>query len=138
MGVSTDGILVFGFLLEEEGELDHLLGLDGDEFDDFVAKEAGSPEYKDDMTDEERSAWYNGLNAAVDACPVEPITHCSYDYPLHIISIRGTENRAARGYPVEVELNDPSPEKIAAAKEWCEKYGIPWQEPKWYLASLWG
>jgi len=66
------------------------------------------------------------------------VTHCSYDYPMHFLALRGTKTRAARGYPQAVTAEAPSPEQIAAMRQFCEQYGIEWHEPAWHIFSLWG
>lgn len=115
MGVSTDGILVFGCDMGEGEDLeeDSPFGL--------LVKEDDDCDLPDDA-------------------PVEVVRHCSYDYPMYILAVRGTKKRASRGYLQEI---DPASfvidgEKIAAAKAFAEARGIEWKDPKWFLCSLWG
>ena len=127
MGVSTDGILVYGIPMEEEfnfmGELytdeyiDHLLGVEECEWD--VRRDARN------------------------ACPVEIVSHCSYDYPMYIVALTGTRIWASRGYPVEVdpEKLNIDPEKIKEYHKFITDKGIPVPEgetPHWVLCSMWG
>lgn len=132
MGVSTDGILVFGIDLGEE-ELEFLHDFEND-FDEFLHSLSGLPDYGEPGHD------YVKDRDFVNSYPVDLVWHCSYQYPMYILAIRGTETTAARGYPQKI---DPSSlvvanEKIEFLKKFCETYGIEWQEPKWYLCSMWG
>lgn len=74
-----------------------------------------------------------------ETCPADMVMHCSYDYPMYILAVRGTETTASRGYPET--LDDALPtvpsEKIDAFKAWCAERGID-GDPKWILCSMWG
>jgi hypothetical protein len=83
--------------------------------------------------------YWEAQRAAEAACPVDIVSHCSGEYPMYIVAIRGTERTANRGSP---EVIDPASlavpaEKIEAAKAWCEAHRIEWQEPHWLLCSMW-
>jgi hypothetical protein len=72
--------------------------------------------------------------------PFDLHTHCHYDYPMYILKIPGYGWRANRGYPTVV---DPSkmvvnPDDIERFKLACEKYNIPYSEPKWIMSSVLG
>lgn len=73
--------------------------------------------------------------------PVDVVLHCSYDYPMYIIAVTGTEHSARRGYPKAI---DPAAlvvtgEQIEAMKKFCGEHGIEIPgEPQWYLSSMWG
>lgn len=125
MGVSTDGILVYGIDLEEEfplawGEYDP----DDDDYEFDI------DEFIDERTGE------------VPA--VEVVWHCSYHYPMYILAIPGTRIRALRGYPESIDSSslEIDPQKIQAFNAWIEKY-IPEDQrpdaaPSWLLCSMWG
>lgn len=127
MGVSTDGILVFGIDLGEE------LPEAFEEFDesdlwwDFTDSISGKKSYED------RSKFREEF-------PVNLTSYCSSEYPMYILAVNGTETVVRRGSTEEIDPNDMkvSDEKIAALKAFCEEYGIEWKEPKWLLASMWG
>lgn len=133
MGQSTDGILVFGIQLPEEEGPVFLEEFDG-QFDDFVDSLNGLPQWG------ERG--YDGKNTMAfrNNYPIDLVLHCSYDYPMYILSVRGTGKSASRGYPKIINPAEltVTPEKISALKNFCEKYNIEWQEPQWYLCSMWG
>lgn len=130
MGVSTDGILVYGIAFEEEEVPDFLEPFDGD-FDDYLGSISGLPQYG------EPGHSFDDHRKFRDACPVDVVTHCSYDYPMYIIAVRGTELRNKRGYVAEVESLAVDEEKFAAFKAWCADRSIE-GEPKWLLCSMWG
>jgi hypothetical protein len=137
MGISSDGLLIYGFDLgiEDEQPFSELLA-DNEEFDDFIANEAGIEGWTENAKDD----YWKRYREAVEACPVELHIHCSYDYPMYVLGVRGANFTAYRGDPTIIEKDafNISEDKIKAAKEWCEKYKIEWQEPKWVLCSLYG
>ena len=134
MGVSTDAIVAFGFNLGEEWP-DGLKINDDDEdstdFEDWIAEHLG-------LGDWQAEGYWERKREAVAAFPVDIITHCSYDYPEYFIAVRGTEQRARRGYPEKLEVPEVGRAKIEAMREFCEKHGIEWEEPSWHIFSLWG
>jgi hypothetical protein len=60
--------------------------------------------------------------------------------PEYYVALKSSILTAHRGYPEEVKSNlwEPSPEAKEKLKKFCEEMKIPWQDPKWYLASYWG
>lgn len=125
MGVSTDGILVFGIDLGEE--LPEFLEEFEDTWWDFTDSISGETDYK------KRSAFR-------DKFPVDLVRYCSYEYPMYILAVNGTETTVSRGYVEEIDPQQLTveAEKIAALKNFCEEYGIEYSEPKWLLCSMWG
>lgn len=146
MGVSTDAILAFGFNLVDEGDdktLAERFGAEdeGDfDFEEWLAERAGAvyPENHSGIDSPEYQAYSQARRAAIAACPVEIILHCSYDYPMYFLALRGSQKRANRGYPQAITTEAPSQERIAAMRALCEQHGIDWQEPSWHIFSLWG
>ena len=133
MGTSTDGILVFGIALEEGTEPGFLEDYDGD-FDEFLNDLSGLPKYSESGHDFAEQQKFR------ENFPVDLTWHCSFEYPMYIVAVRGTKVTAHRGNPVEINPANLaiSDEKKAALKEFCETYGIEWSEPKWWLVSMWG
>jgi len=145
MGVSTDAILAFGFDLgdEEDQSLASRLGAADDEFEDFedwIAVQAGAvyPAGHSGIDSPEYQAYRAKRDAAISACPVEMVMHCSHDYPMHFIAVRGTKSRAWRGSPQAIIAGPVAPELIDAMRAFCEAHGIEWQEPAWHIFSMWG
>lgn len=126
MGVSTDGILVFGIDL-------------GDEIPEFMDGYDDWWHFTDVVAGLE-DAEYKLRNEFRENYAVDLVQHCSYNYPMYILAINGTEHRNSRGYLTEIDPTEMvvSQEKIDKLKTFCEEYGIEWQEPKWYLCSMWG
>lgn len=143
MGVSTDAILAFGFDLGEELP-ESLVGEDGDsggfEFEEWLKTKAGIvyPEGHAGIKSPAYTAYYEAGKALVEACPVDLITHCSYDYPMYFLAVRGTEVKAWRGHPKTVTTGPIKQSQLNAMRKFCDDNGIPWQEPQWHIFSLWG
>jgi hypothetical protein len=133
MGISSDGIVAFGFKLvdEEDGELPPKMTAymeedDEDGFDlyNFIAHETGT-----------QDADYPVQEASRKAFPVDVVMFCSYDYPMYFLAVNGTVAKCSRGYATKF---DPATPDIAALKAFCEKYEIEWQEPAWHVMSMYG
>lgn len=134
MGVSTDAIVAFGFNLGEEWpEALKIAGEDEDstDFEDWIADHLG-------LGDWQQEGYWERKREAVKAFPVDLIMHCSYDYPEYFIAVRGTEQRASRGYPVKLDLHEVDSAKVQALREFCDQHGIEWGEPAWHTFSMWG
>lgn len=151
MSESTDAIIAFGVDMGEdcenwaaaftpEGE-DH--GFDEEYFENWIAEQAGvfepTVEYAKD-----KAAWrayYEAKRLAVEAYPVEIITHCHYEAPMYIVALRGTEQRASRGYARTFDLKTLSEideAKIEILRQFFSEHGLDWSEPTWLLFSYWG
>lgn len=116
MGVSTDGILFYGFPIEE-----------GSDLHDRITEEDSEDQSEDKI------AWLKEYGNSDLGISIG--THCSYEYPMYYLYSK--EVTAARGYPKELDVTvDPMWNKNFQA--FCKKYQIPWIKPKWWLASLWG
>jgi hypothetical protein len=140
MGVSTDAILCFGIDLGEGmvecAELARINNDFGADTEEYLAHLAGVPGYGslDFPGWEER-------NRRIAELPITIITHCSGDYPMHVLAIPGTEIRASRGYSEKVYAShmQVSQEKINAFMDWCSAHGVDvvTNEPTWVLCSMW-
>lgn len=129
MGVSSDGMLYFGFQVGGEEERPEWLG-EYEDFDDWLVGQSALPE----------DAPYEERKKVIEACPAELQLFCSYDYPMYILGIRDAEHCVNRGYLKEIGAAELAvePAKIEAFKTWCAGQGIEWQEPKWLLCSMYG
>jgi len=129
MGVSSDGILYFGFAVgDDETAPEWMRGYS--DFDDFICAKARLPE----------GATYQERKPVIDGCPAELQLYCSYDYPMHILGVRDAEHRVSRGYLKQISAAELAVDeaKVTAMKTWCETNGIEWQEPAWLLCSMYG
>lgn len=135
MGVSTDGIVAFGFDLGEElpASFRTYLGSEDDDDEEYFDWDA-FVEHHLGLQNEEDPA----RKAGREGFSVDLVTHCSYDYPMYFLAVNGTEVSARRGYPKKLDLADVTAAKIQAMREFCEQMGIEWQEPSWHLMSIWG
>jgi hypothetical protein len=133
MGQSTDGILVYGIPLDHEDEPYSSLpwaSEEDEDFDDTIARLAGARQYPED-------GWLEDKRAAVNACDISLTLHCSCDYSMYILSVRGTELSASRGNPLQIDgLPYITADQKRSLKDWCDKYGIE-GDPRWWLCSLW-
>lgn len=134
MGVSTDGILVFGFEIGEEGDEPDFLAEHNGDFEEFLHSVSGLPRWG------EPGHSFAAFREFEKGFPIELVSHCSYEYPMYILAVNGTKKKASRGYPEVISPEELiiSDEKIEAFKKFCDDYGIEWQEPKWLLCSMWG
>lgn len=133
MGVSTDGILFYGIGLGEDSLDEYRENWTHEEWDEEFYKRAGSLLYP-------AEGYYEAQQEARKKWGVEIGIHCSYDYSMYYIALISHNHSASRGYPEEI-----TPEMIAVPADadekiraFCELMGIPFEQPKWYLASLWG
>lgn len=137
MGQSTNAIMAFGFDLGEElPESFTYEDEDGEfEMDKFLAQDFGidMPEWTPGVGSE----FFDKERAAISKIPVEIIDHCSGDYPMHFLAVRGTENSARRGYPEKAPQRPIEQSEIDALRAFCEKHDIEWQEPCWHIFSMW-
>lgn len=132
MGTSTDAILCFGFPVGEEDQPHEWLEDCEGDFDKFLNKLSGMPEYG------EPGHSFDDQRKFRESCPAEMVMHCSYDYPMYILCVQGTETRAWRGSPKEVPNLYVYEGDISAFKSWCEANEIEYQDPKWYLCRYVG
>lgn len=153
MGQSTNAILCYGFEVGEEDEKPDWMQPEGDneefDFDDFVAsrfsdsiREPGEfhqENYEHDPAIQKQwSDYWAAKRELVKSAGVELVSHCSGDYPMYILAVKSSVITAHRGYPKRL------PNDMVADPEWrkvlegfCEKTGIPMQEPGYILCSNW-
>ena len=142
MGVSTDAILVYGYDLGAEDELDceavSWLGEDteslSEAIDDRLLTVIGFTEQWSGT-----DGYFERKRAARAKLGVELVYHCSDDDPMLILAAIGTEVRANRGYPKTVAsltVPEGADDRLAWAMRVLELK--PEGSPSWLLASNWG
>lgn len=145
MGQSTDALLMFGINLGEGEEIEWPAALvDGDEdssypdLEGYLAGKAGlvRPEGADYKAPE-WAAYWAAKRTAEEACPVDLVSHCSGDYPMWILAVRRTVQRASRGYPITPVVDQIDHGEVQALRAFCDETGLPWSEPRWLLCSDW-
>lgn len=147
MGQSTDAILAYGFKLgDDEETLAEIFGItDEDEaaefgFEEFVLKLA-NVRFPKNGNEKEYELYNKAKGIALAACPVDVITHCSAEYPMYFLALRGWSRKASRGYPERLAtsaLVDPPTDLLDAMLSFCEKHKLIWRDPAWHLFSYWG
>ncbi len=150
MGVSTNGQLSYGVLLEEGVELPW----DQDEEDidgwwlNILDYKPPFEAYTDEgerlpeMTDEKISEYFAHRRKFIEEnpLPVTVVNVCSCDYPMYMLAVPGKEYSAHRGYPEEINPDDMKVNPLDTKRllEFCEQYGIEFEKgPGWFLSSLW-
>lgn len=160
MGQSTDAILCFGVDFGDEHEFPweteeeyfedwfyNLHGLSTDalwaEYHAWAEEQGGAswreyeqvcPSWKDALND-----LYEQRKEALKSCPIEFVRHCSGDYPMWIVAVKGTVRTAYRGRPIEISIDSLTDcaEMEIRAEAFCAEHGIPFEDPQWLLASDW-
>ena len=145
MGQSTDAILVcgvdFGDDLPEVFQK-YMGDMDKEHFDfeDFLCHESGIF-LEENSTKSQFDSWYKRRNEVRDACPVEMIFHCSGEYPMYILAVKGTETTAWRGDPKLLNLREVqdslSFQSVGLFEKWCKDHEIEKSNPDWLLCSMW-
>lgn len=152
MGMSASGIIAFGIPLDEDElffpERDeddfgsYLSSYDEDNFHRWVAEQAGvvapQAEWVEGSKNTEWLIYWDKQRKAVAEFPIEIVSHCSCDYPLYIIALRGTVMTAWDGEPREIVLPEISAEKVQMLIDFCAEHGIKGVAPRWLLTSNWG
>lgn len=164
MGVTTNGEISFGFELGEEAKTPWKYDYDVDEedweFEDgdyedwyytcvkpFVPKiqvytQEGNriPGITEEQVNQH---WEDKRKFKTEnPMPFELVNTCSYDYPMYILAVPGSNMTCHRGYPVEFSPEDLQVKQedldkfMAFVKEFFPEFAT--QTPKWYLSSYYG
>lgn len=137
MGISTDGILYFGFdFLDADN---HKL----EESDPLqVALELGMDSYVNQQI--KRHNLQNKFKTADDFLKEYGVKigfHCHHQYPIYYICLERSEVIANRGTSVDLSSKlaiSFSYIEIAKLRTVCDLLDIPFKQPAWTLASYWG
>lgn len=155
MGVSTDGIICYGVLFDNEEEpFEGLDECDGEEewwrqrlgykepfqmFDDegmWIGSEDDWPPEKVREYFDHQRAWDKEHPK-----PFELVNTCHADVPRWIVALPGSVTRANRGYPVKISEGHVSLVHLDAALDryltFLKEMGVE-DEPRWWLGSYWG
>jgi hypothetical protein len=123
MGVSSNAILFYGICIDDHTELHERI------VEESTAGDEGEPT-------EGTLAWLWHLGDPDLRCVVD--AHCSGEYPMFFIAAQGSVVTAWRGKPKSIEALTVDPDWRSNLAAFCEKYGVPWEEPGWWLVSYWG
>lgn len=149
MGVSTDGLIFFGWVFDEGHEFPW------DEYDeeDWWRKEQGykppfeiynaegeylngrPPQSKIREYHDHRNDWLKA-----NPLPFEMENYCSGESPMWAITVPGVGMSARRGYPEVIGgLPEIDGEAISAIVKLLTSHGMAFPSgPHWHLASYWG
>ena len=156
MGVSTDGQLCYGILIEEGFEFpweqerwDYdiedwwVYGICG--YTNPIELYDAHGEYLNgrEPTKEEIDLYYNSRRAfsKEHPVPIKLVNYCSGDYPMWILATPGSCMVANRGYPkpFEPEALSIEPTEEKALLQFCIDHKMPINDgPQWWLSSYWG
>lgn len=145
MGVSTDAILAYGIDLGEEWHDKVPWGEEEDQDMEYwlYSLDPDRLDYDYEMaSEEEREAVWAVRREFIADFPVEDIHHCSGDYPMLFLAVRGTKVRASRGYPKKIEMADLHVDPFVAGrflarlKGWGIEFEV--EDLAWHLFSYWG
>lgn len=154
MTTSTDGIICYGIMFEEE----YLFPWDTDEeaegdIEDWWRKQVGWKVTKEvydsagerlpGVTEGEIRAYFEQQRTfdALHPVPIVTVNYCSGDCEMIILAVPSTVRRCFRGEALAFSPSDliVSDEQRAALIDFCAKHGIEAAgNPSWYLASYWG
>lgn len=157
MGVSTDGQICYGIILDDGEELPWskdeydwdinkwwVVGILGFKHSFELFDKDGrwilprpSEEIEDKYFQEQRD-----FEESHEKLPYTLMNYCSGDYPMYILAIERTCMTASRGTPEKFdpqELPGVSAEEDRDLLKFCEKYGISIEgDSGWFLSSYWG
>lgn len=162
MGVSTDAVLAYGYVWEDEFDL---LADDESEWEEVIAAQRGIndpwtayPQEIERLPYEERQrkgrewteahraeldAWHAAKKAITEEYGVEIDKHGSDEWSVPVVKIAGAGHTAARGYPHKLTAEDlaVNPAWDARLQRFVADLHIDVSEakgPGWFLMSWWG
>lgn len=145
MSISSDGIIAYGIDLGE--------GMDDDEGTVFPwqDEEEYDGEFREwvltkilGFTEEwhkDNEGYFDRQKAAWSPFPLEMVLHCSYEYSMYFLAVKGTVHTARRGYPTFIEklpvVHDGQRQALIM---FAEKHGLKCDPTKmgWHLLSMYG
>jgi hypothetical protein len=156
MGVSTNGKIFYGIVLDEEAELPWGCetewegdleawwweGVLGHKPVHVIYDRQGN--HKDGVAptnDQEDAYWKDHMEfSAEHPVPINLVNVCSGEYPIYALAVSGTKLTASRGSPVAFDPASLVVDATALAKfkDFCEVAGIPCENLGWHLSSYWG
>lgn len=124
MSISSDGIFFFGMIWKDE---------------DSPWREPSAKEVEDaEALDEWEDLYEQRSGKRVSDCPVEMRIHCSFACGMWFLAVKETVVSASRGYPEKAKTVTEKPEWRSQLEGFCVVMGIKWQEPAWWVTSLYG
>lgn len=144
MSTSTDAILFYGFLIDEEKdpyEHEMLTEPASGDLDEIWATKFKL--YDEGSSGEDYS--FEKISSHQAKYPVEIVMHCSSDSPMYAVAIKNTKTEANRGYARIINICAPDalnePCYDSQLQQFCVDFGLRVREASemnWYLVSYWG
>lgn len=156
MGVSTDGIIGYGVILEEGTPSPFGDEWYEDALEDWWRMENGYKDIHEPYNDEGGYAegWSKGDERFTEyfdhrrewlksnPLPVQPVNYCSGDYPMWMLAVPGTVVECSRGCPTRINptgSNGVIKESLDPYLEFIDKYLDEYKSGTgWYLMSYYG
>lgn len=139
MGTSTDAILFYGYVWDDEGTDRPWITGDDDDDDDDDDEEDWQERYAAARGVTRPSESYAEVldHASRSFCEVG--THCSDSCPMGYVAVKASMRVARRGYPQTVSELEVGPSWADELRTFCADLGIPvdGKEPAWWLVSYW-
>jgi len=140
MSISTDANLYYGIQLGTGEDITFPWKKEDLDWKEYYAMQMGLPPIEAPYTDETRNEYrqyWEKKNKLVETSKCSIGTHCSCDYPMYYVTINKSELRAPRGYPVVVGNIKIEEDWDNALKQFCELMGLEYEQPQWWLSSMW-
>lgn len=146
MGSSASGILVYGVDLGIEEEFEFPEEFNGGdeaylEFDYFIYREAGLPEFNPNASDDDHDEFFKKRREVEQAYPVDLVRHGHHEYNACIIAARGSEYSSC-DWTDTTEIDPQDMLDMSRQREdimtWMESHGFEVEEPKWHLCASYG
>lgn len=161
MGVSTYGILCYGFRLKDEEGNEEGISIpwlrrgrqetDEDEdnmldFEEFVIQLSGlhppdiefsQSRYETDPAYQQSwASYWDEKRKLLAEIGVTLVSHCSSEEQMYILAATASVKKASRGNPIELgQTLTALPEWRETIRIFCERAGIHFEEPKFILCS---
>lgn len=166
MGVSTDGILFYGYIWTDEDDC-YPEALNGESINGWAEIEARkrgivnpydtipeainyhmAPQAEQDAwydaNGELVSAWFKAVSEIKEKSLCDVGWHCSDECSMPYVYVKSTEIMASRGYPEALDLQSMAlltPGGTSLLESFLNALGIEppeGQQPGWWLTSYWG
>lgn len=144
MGQSTDAILFYGFLIDEEKdpyEHEMLTEPASRDLDEIWATKFKL--YDEGKSGEDYS--FKKIYKHQESYPVELVTHCHHEESMYAVAVKSTKTTASRGYPERINNISTDaqrePNYDRQLQQFCVDFGLRVREASecnWYLVSYWG
>lgn len=142
MGMDATAILFWGIAYSEESTSKSGLWLsDVDEMIDQARMKDQEDEVPRPTVPGYRGLEWDAWRTQVAAWEREQCslgTHSSHDDHSYYATVNRSETKADWGDPQEITSLAVDPTWEPKLRAFCERFDLPWREPKWWLVAYWG